>query len=312
MTEPALGGGGRPRDPVPACCRAAGGRPGGAEELAARLGGPLPDGPSDPAEVVAQLAKLADDGLVALGRSTLLRSWSAAACWPPWPPTGWPPPGTRTPACSCSARPRPRRGRGRRLAHRPARAAVHAQHRLRHRRPDGPSPAWPRPATTCSPPPAGTWSATACSGAADRGRGRGRAARHHRRRPASAWAADACGSSVPMTRAAWTPPFPRLPARSRRSSAPRRATSTPEPSTRCPRFAPPPNEHGAWVHRWDGALRAVGAASPALRHLVAGVEQRRPLATDAHKWLNVSYDSGLVFVAHPEAHLAAFSTRPAT
>src|SRR5215217_5970252 len=37
----------------------------GAEELRARLGGPLPDGPSDPAEVVAQLAKLADDGLVA-------------------------------------------------------------------------------------------------------------------------------------------------------------------------------------------------------------------------------------------------------
>ena len=37
----------------------------GAAELAARLGGPLPDGPSDPAEVVAQLAKLADDGLVA-------------------------------------------------------------------------------------------------------------------------------------------------------------------------------------------------------------------------------------------------------
>ena len=37
----------------------------GAEELLARLGGPLPDGPSDPVEVVAQLAKLADDGLVA-------------------------------------------------------------------------------------------------------------------------------------------------------------------------------------------------------------------------------------------------------
>ena len=37
----------------------------GAEELRARLGGPLPDGPSDPAEVVAQLAALADDGLVA-------------------------------------------------------------------------------------------------------------------------------------------------------------------------------------------------------------------------------------------------------
>jgi hypothetical protein len=37
----------------------------GAGELLARLGGPLPDGPSDPAEVVAQLAALADDGLVA-------------------------------------------------------------------------------------------------------------------------------------------------------------------------------------------------------------------------------------------------------
>src|SRR5215218_9547883 len=36
-----------------------------AGELAARLGGRLPDGPSDPTEVVAQLAKLADDGLVA-------------------------------------------------------------------------------------------------------------------------------------------------------------------------------------------------------------------------------------------------------
>ncbi len=37
----------------------------GAAELRTRLGGPLPDGPSDPAEVVAQLAKLADDGVVA-------------------------------------------------------------------------------------------------------------------------------------------------------------------------------------------------------------------------------------------------------
>src|ERR687894_1251279 len=37
----------------------------GADELRARLGGPLPDGPSDPAEVVAQLAELSDDGVVA-------------------------------------------------------------------------------------------------------------------------------------------------------------------------------------------------------------------------------------------------------
>jgi hypothetical protein len=36
-----------------------------AADLQARLGGLLPDGPADPAEVVARLAKLADDGLVA-------------------------------------------------------------------------------------------------------------------------------------------------------------------------------------------------------------------------------------------------------
>jgi glutamate/tyrosine decarboxylase-like PLP-dependent enzyme len=64
---------------------------------------------------------------------------------------------------------------------------------------------------------------------------------------------------------------------------------------------------GAWVHV-DGAFGLWAAASPARRHLVAGAEQADSLATDAHKWLNVPYDSGLVFVAHPEAHRAAFST----
>ena len=65
-------------------------------------------------------------------------------------------------------------------------------------------------------------------------------------------------------------------------------------------------EHGAWVHV-DGAFGLWAAASPALRHLVAGVEEADSVATDAHKWLNVPYDSGLAFVARPEAHLAAFA-----
>ena len=55
-------------------------------------------------------------------------------------------------------------------------------------------------------------------------------------------------------------------------------------------------------------VRAVGGGQPGPAPPVAGVEQADSLATDAHKWLNVPYDSGLVFVAHPEAHLAAFST----
>jgi hypothetical protein len=63
---------------------------------------------------------------------------------------------------------------------------------------------------------------------------------------------------------------------------------------------------GAWVHV-DGAFGLWAAASPARRHLVAGVERADSVATDAHKWLNVPYDSGLVFVARPEAHLAAFA-----
>ena len=68
------------------------------------------------------------------------------------------------------------------------------------------------------------------------------------------------------------------------------------------------HQAGAWVHV-DGAFALWAAASPRLRGLLAGVELADSWATDAHKWLNVPFDSGLVFCAHPPAHRAAMGVR---
>src|SRR4051812_18499183 len=60
------------------------------------------------------------------------------------------------------------------------------------------------------------------------------------------------------------------------------------------------HEAGAWAHV-DGAFGLWAAAAPALRGLTAGLEHADSWATDAHKTLNVPYDSGIAVVAHPEA-----------
>jgi glutamate/tyrosine decarboxylase-like PLP-dependent enzyme len=285
----------------------------GAEELRARLGGPLPDGPSDPAAVVAQLAELADDGVVAsagpryfgfvVGGSlpaALAADWLAAA----WDQNAG------------------------LFALGPAAATV-----------EDVAAGWLTdllglPSTVSTGFVTGGQMASFT----------GLAAARHQVLAAAGWDVERDGliGAPPVEVVVGAERHVTIDAALRflglgsgrlrvvgadgqgrmdAAALPEALAACQGPTIVCaqagnvntgavdplPAICAAAHERGAWVHV-DGAFGLWAAASLALRHLVAGVEQADSVATDAHKWLNVPYDSGLVFVAHPEAHRAAFAT----
>lgn len=70
------------------------------------------------------------------------------------------------------------------------------------------------------------------------------------------------------------------------------------------------HEAGAWVHV-DGAFGLWAAASPERSYLTAGLAEADSWATDAHKWLNVPYDCGLVFCRSAADLVASMATSSA-
>jgi glutamate/tyrosine decarboxylase-like PLP-dependent enzyme len=63
---------------------------------------------------------------------------------------------------------------------------------------------------------------------------------------------------------------------------------------------------GAWLHV-DAAFGLFAALSPALRDRLSSIDRADSVASDAHKWLNVPYDSGFAFVRDGELLRSAFA-----
>ena len=73
-----------------------------------------------------------------------------------------------------------------------------------------------------------------------------------------------------------------------------------------PQIIPKAKAANAWVHV-DGAFGLWAAAAPSKAHLMAGYADADSWATDAHKYLNTPYDSGLAFVRSPDVLQAAMA-----
>ncbi len=77
-----------------------------------------------------------------------------------------------------------------------------------------------------------------------------------------------------------------------------------------PEIIPKAKAANAWVHV-DGAFGLWAAAAPFKAHLLAGYAGADSWATDAHKYLNTPYDSGLAFVRYPHVLQAAMAVSAA-
>jgi len=72
------------------------------------------------------------------------------------------------------------------------------------------------------------------------------------------------------------------------------------------RLADLAERYGSWLHV-DGAFGLFARVAPRAAHLAAGVERAHSVIADAHKWLNVAYDSGFAFVRDATLLDAAFA-----
>lgn len=72
------------------------------------------------------------------------------------------------------------------------------------------------------------------------------------------------------------------------------------------RLAELAERYDAWLHI-DGAFGLFARVTPRAARLAAGVERAHSVIADAHKWLNVAYDSGFAFVRDASLLDAAFA-----